>query len=129
MCVAYIPPNDNFPDGAIVTGGSDSSLIIWNFENGNVMFVLSGHQNSISAVAYSKKHNYIISGSWDQFGNLVISYYYFFSTIRIWVLGDQIKTITSHNQNIQSFYVDDSKEIFLSCLLTFLTINVYLSCQ
>ena len=53
------------PDGKLVSGASDWSLIVWDLEQGTQVFTLEGHEeciNSIDVFADGK----LITGSTDQ---------------------------------------------------------------
>jgi WD40 repeat protein len=55
-------PNGNL----LVSGSSDSKIIVWNFETGDVIKTFSGHEKRVNSVAYSKNGKYIASGSDDK---------------------------------------------------------------
>jgi len=56
------------PDGQqIVSGGLDSSVILWDATNGAEITSLRGHDQSVTSVAFSPDGKRVISGSYDQF--------------------------------------------------------------
>jgi WD40 repeat protein len=65
-----------------VSGSGDSTIKIWDTENGNNIKTLKGHTSYVSSVCFSFNNKRIVSGSSD-------------STIKIWdtEIGNNIKTI------------------------------------
>ncbi|XP_001606594.3 protein FAN [Nasonia vitripennis] len=61
-CVCYQTSTNS---SVLVAGSSDNSLIFYDMEFGKVFETLNGHEDSISCLKYSKRHNTIISSSWD----------------------------------------------------------------
>ncbi len=46
--VAYIPPGDRYPQGAIVSGSRDTTVIVWDISNATPLQILEGHQYQVS---------------------------------------------------------------------------------
>ena len=69
----------------MVTGGEDSALKIWDFENGKLLKTLTGHNNAIVLLKITPDNKFIISKGRDS------------DRIRIWELttGKLIKTYAS----------------------------------
>jgi WD40 repeat protein len=46
IATCYIPPNDRFLDGLIVTGGNDKKICVYNAKQATQLFILEGHENT-----------------------------------------------------------------------------------
>ncbi|KAF7533784.1 hypothetical protein G7054_g6753 [Neopestalotiopsis clavispora] len=67
--VTVLPPNSEFPDGLIVSGGKDPCLDVrkpTSTSSDNADRVLPGHASNVSALAAASSGKYFVSGSWDQ---------------------------------------------------------------
>ena len=60
MCLGELN-NDNF-----ISGGSDGSIKIWEFESRNCVETLYGHFDAVTALIIIKNNNLIINGSDDS---------------------------------------------------------------
>lgn len=49
--LAWLPPNDAFPEGGIVSGGMDTLVLVWNLETGEKVQVLRGHKMQVTGLA------------------------------------------------------------------------------
>ncbi|XP_014217202.1 protein FAN-like [Copidosoma floridanum] len=61
-CVSYQTPSKS---NVIVVGTSDNYLIYYDVEFAKVFETLYAHNDAVSCLLYSKKHNVIASSSWD----------------------------------------------------------------
>jgi phospholipase A-2-activating protein len=61
--LAWIPPNEVFSEGAIVSGGMDTMVFVWNLSNGEKVHSLSGHQLQVTGVVLDDED--IVSSSVD----------------------------------------------------------------
>ena len=51
------------PDGSwLASGGSDGTVRIWDMETGEQRIILSGHRDSVGAVAVAPDGNWLASG-------------------------------------------------------------------
>jgi phospholipase A-2-activating protein len=48
--LAWIPPNQDFVEGAIVSGGMDTMVLVWNLSNGEKVQSLKGHHLQVTGV-------------------------------------------------------------------------------
>ena len=69
--------NQNFPgkfytslNGNLIAFPEENSIQVWNVSIGELLFTLSGHNNSISDIAFSSDGKYLVSGSIDFSVNL-----------------------------------------------------------
>ncbi len=46
IATCYIPPNDRFLDGLIVTGGNDKKICVYSAKQGTLLFILEGHEQT-----------------------------------------------------------------------------------
>ncbi|KAJ8546876.1 hypothetical protein ON010_g11358 [Phytophthora cinnamomi] len=49
----------------VITGGGDDVAVIWNREDGNVLYTLAGHQDSVVSVDFSFDGKYAATGGYD----------------------------------------------------------------
>lgn len=66
--VVEVQPNATFPEGAIISGGTDSLIIVWDYRNlAEPYYTLIGHSNTVCSLAVDESGNLLISGSYDGF--------------------------------------------------------------
>lgn len=107
IATCYIPSNDRFPDGLIVTGGNDKKICVYSAKQGTHLFTLEGHEQTgkikfivvtknrwipifsfkVSCLYYVPQSDLLLSGSWD-------------CTARVWSLSTQkcIQTLRGINE-------------------------------
>jgi len=109
--------------GKKIISGIDNNIMIWNFENGQLLNILTGHIGYVHTIGYvSSGENGILSGSSD-------------GTIKLWNMTDLIKedndmievndvshvddlslkTFIGHERGITSIAVGNDKTHFFSC--------------
>ncbi|KAF7840914.1 phospholipase A-2-activating protein [Senna tora] len=49
--LAWISPNENFPEGGIVSGGMDTLVLVWDLKTGEKVQTLRGHQLQVTGIA------------------------------------------------------------------------------
>jgi WD40 repeat protein len=90
------------PDGSrIVSGSSDTTIKIWDAENGWERRTLTGHTLPVNSVAYSPDGRRIASGSRDN-------------TVKIWDAesGRKLRTLEGHTSTVKSVaYSPDGRRI------------------
>lgn len=88
---------------ALVTGGYDRSIRLYDVETQTVLKVLDGHRSAVSSVTFNALGNLVISGGKD-------------STIRFWdvISGLCVQTLNSHFGEITSVEADQSGSVLLS---------------
>eukprot|EP00128_Syssomonas_multiformis_P010173 Colp12_sorted_trinity150504_noHs@3633 len=92
ICVAYVPPSELFPDGAIATGGLDRTINVYNHHTSNEpLMTLTGHNDAVSSLA-AISGTVIVSGSWDK-------------TARVWANGQCVQTLEGHSLAVWSVLV------------------------
>ncbi|KAI8902774.1 WD40-repeat-containing domain protein [Globomyces pollinis-pini] len=81
--LAYIKPSANYPNGILVSGGSDKLIYGFNpHQPEEIYWKLEGHKENICALAVSDTGE-LISGSWDK-------------TAKIWKDGKCMFTLEGH---------------------------------
>ncbi|XP_024455285.1 uncharacterized protein LOC7469977 isoform X2 [Populus trichocarpa] len=94
--LAWIPPNEVFSEGAIVSGGMDTMVFVWNLSNGEKVHSLSGHQLQVTGVVLDDED--IVSSSVD-------------CTLRKWRKGKVVDSWEAHKSAIQSIIKLPSGEL------------------
>lgn len=63
--LAWITPNDEFPEGGIISGGMDTLLLVWNVATGETVQTLKGHKLQVTGIALEGSD--IVSASVDWY--------------------------------------------------------------
>lgn len=61
--VAWISPNEQFPEGGIVSGGMDTLVLVWDLATGEKVQTLKGHKMQVTGVTLDGSD--IVSSSVD----------------------------------------------------------------
>lgn len=64
--LAWVPPNQEFPEGGIISGGMDTLILVWNLATGEKVQSLKGHKLQVTGIALDGLD--IISVSVDWYG-------------------------------------------------------------
>ncbi|KAL0356748.1 UNVERIFIED_CONTAM: Phospholipase A-2-activating protein [Sesamum calycinum] len=94
--LSWIPPNEEFPQGGIVSGGMDTLILVWNLATGEKVQMLKGHKLQVTGIALDGSD--IISVSVD-------------CTLRRWRGGQQLEAWEAHNAAIQAIIKLPSGEL------------------
>ncbi|KAB5561296.1 hypothetical protein DKX38_006253 [Salix brachista] len=94
--LAWIPPNEVLSEGAIVSGGMDTMVFVWNLSNGEKVHSLSGHQLQVTGVVLDDED--IVSSSVD-------------CTLRRWRKGKVVESWEAHKFAIQAIIKLPSGEL------------------
>jgi WD40 repeat protein len=65
----------------VISGSRDNTVKVWNLETGVEPLTLTGHSNSVYAVAVTADGTRVISGSWDK-------------TVKVWNLETGVEIAT-----------------------------------
>ena len=49
--MVWAPPSYRFPEGAIVSGGMDTLVLLWNLHTGEVVRTMKGHTSQVTGLA------------------------------------------------------------------------------
>ncbi|GAB4853932.1 hypothetical protein Ancab_018141 [Ancistrocladus abbreviatus] len=85
--MAWIPPNEEFPEGGIVSGGMDTLVLVWDLKSGERVQSLRDHQMQVTGIALDD-HD-IISSSVD-------------CTLQRWRDGKSVESWKAHNAPVQA---------------------------
>ncbi|XP_075492671.1 uncharacterized protein LOC142530750 [Primulina tabacum] len=85
--LAWISPNEEFPEGGIVSGGMDTLVLVWNLANEEKFETLKGHKLQVTGIALDGQD--IVSTSVD-------------CTLSRWRKGKQIEVWEAHKAPIQA---------------------------
>lgn len=80
--LAWIAPNDEFPEGGIVSGGMDTLVMVWDLKSGEKAHILRGHQMQVTGIALDDGD--IITSSIDWY---IYAFGFFFDVVMIIVVG------------------------------------------
>jgi WD40 repeat protein len=74
----------------VITGGGDDVAVIWNREDGNVLYTLSGHQDSVVSVDFSFDGKYAATGGYD-------------GVVKIWdvATGNLVQNLEGPSQEVE----------------------------
>ncbi|KAE9620403.1 putative transcription factor WD40-like family [Lupinus albus] len=95
--LVWISPNQEFPQGGIVSGGMDTLVLVWDLKTGEKVHTLKGHQLQVTAIALDDNGD-IISSSVD-------------CTLRRWRNGQSVETWEAHKAPVQAVIKLPSGEI------------------
>jgi WD40 repeat protein len=56
IATCYIPPNDRFLDGLIITGGNDKKICVYSAKQGIQLFILEGHDQAGKEIFFNHTH-------------------------------------------------------------------------
>ncbi|KAK7485283.1 hypothetical protein BaRGS_00023534 [Batillaria attramentaria] len=98
--VCVLPPDDNHPNGLVVTGSNDSTILM--FEPGQLEAVhkLTGHSNTVCALA-AGKFGFLLSGSWDK-------------TAKVWLNQKCVMTLEGHESAVWAVAVMSERGVMLT---------------
>ncbi|XP_063361364.1 phospholipase A-2-activating protein [Cydia amplana] len=65
-CICWLPPCEAFPDGIVVTGSNDNTILGYNLQDGSVVLTLEGHENAVCSVTPGYDSGILLSSSWDS---------------------------------------------------------------
>ncbi|GKV19762.1 hypothetical protein SLEP1_g29984 [Rubroshorea leprosula] len=85
--LAWISPNEEFPEGGIVSGGMDTMVLVWDLRTGEKVQTLKGHQIQVTGLLLDNKD--IVSSSVD-------------CTLRRWRNGQTVESWEAHKAAIQA---------------------------
>lgn len=94
--LAWISPNEEFPEGGLVSGGMDTMVLVWDLRSGEKVQTLQGHKLQVTGVTLDNED--IVSSSVD-------------STLRRWRKGKLVEFWEAHNAPIQTVIRIPSGEI------------------
>ncbi|KAJ9704853.1 hypothetical protein PVL29_003074 [Vitis rotundifolia] len=94
--LAWIAPNEEFPEGGIVSGGMDTLAMVWDLKTGERVHTLKGHQLQVTGVALDDSD--VVSSSVD-------------CTLRRWRKGKAVEFWEAHKAAIQAVIKLPSNEL------------------
>lgn len=94
--LSWISPNEEFPEGGLVSGGMDTMVLVWDLRSGEKVQTLQGHKLQVTGVTLDNED--IVSSSVD-------------STLRRWRKGKLVEFWEAHNAPIQTVIRIPSGEI------------------
>ncbi|KAI3446071.1 hypothetical protein Pfo_002736 [Paulownia fortunei] len=94
--LAWIPPNEEFPEGGIISGGMDTLVLMWNLATGEKVQMLKGHKLQVTGIALDGSD--IVSVSVD-------------CTLRRWRGGQEVEAWEAHKAAIQAIVKLPSGEL------------------
>ncbi|KAI5644066.1 PUL domain-containing protein [Phthorimaea operculella] len=143
-CVCWLPPCEAFPEGLVITGSNDNTILGYNLQDATVQITLEGHENAVCWVVPGRDSGCLLSSSWDssakvwnvnmpqatpvtlkghqaavwcivELGNGTYATASADKTIKLWKKdGTVISTLTGHTDCVRGLAVANA-ETFLSC--------------
>ncbi|XP_077233233.1 transducin family protein / WD-40 repeat family protein [Tasmannia lanceolata] len=86
--LAWITPNESFPEGGVVSGGMDTLVLMWDLKTGQNVQTMKGHQLQVTGLTIDDNGD-IVSSSVD-------------CTIRRWRKGQPVEFWEAHKAAIQA---------------------------
>ncbi|KAL7748722.1 WD repeat protein Lub1 [Sorochytrium milnesiophthora] len=97
--VVVLPPTPEHPNGLVASGGTDKVIYVHDLDKPQEpLYVLSGHENNVCALAALPGGGGLVSGSWDK-------------TARVWVNGACVQQLKGHESAVWSVLAIDSDRI------------------
>jgi phospholipase A-2-activating protein len=102
--VNYLPPNPQYPEGLILSGGKDTIIEVRapsKAPEDNAEALLIGHAGNVCALDVDPAGKYIVSGSWD-------------SEARVWTVGkweESFSILRGHEASVWGVLAYDSETI------------------
>lgn len=94
--LAWISPNEQYPEGALISGGMDTMVLVWNLATGEKVQTLKGHKMQVTGVTLDGSD--IVSSSVD-------------CTLRRWKGEHQSEVWEAHKAPIQAVRALPSGEL------------------
>ncbi|KAG9130365.1 hypothetical protein Leryth_004346 [Lithospermum erythrorhizon] len=94
--LAWITPNDEFPEGGVVSGGMDKLVLVWNLATGEKVNTLKGHKGQVTGVTLDGSD--IVSASVDR-------------SLRRWTKGQLVDSWEAHDSAVQAILKLPSGEL------------------
>ncbi|XVF01431.1 hypothetical protein REPUB_Repub04eG0088500 [Reevesia pubescens] len=94
--LAWISPDEEFPEGGIVSGGMDTMVLVWDLRTGEKVQSLKGHQLQITGIVLDNGD--IVSSSVD-------------CTLKRWRNGQPVESWEAHKSAIQAIIKLPSGEL------------------
>lgn len=99
-CVCVMPPDDAHPEGLIVTGSNDKTILAYTPGVPEPVFKLTGHTGNVCALA-SGKFGFLLSGSWD-------------TTARVWLNEKCVMTLEGHEMAVWAVGIISGQGVMLT---------------
>lgn len=95
--VAWLRPCPKFPSGALLSGGMDKQVLVWDVEAAAILVSLEGHSEVVTDVTGTESGD-VISSSQDK-------------TVRVWRNGTCAEVLTGHESAVQAVVAMPSGEV------------------
>ncbi|KAF2858023.1 PFU-domain-containing protein [Piedraia hortae CBS 480.64] len=104
--IAYTPPSEAFPHGAVATAGREAVVYVKpaNDADDNQSHLLIGHSHNITCLAFSADGNRIVSGGWD-------------CQVAVWDMQNFAieHQLPGHEANVWGLLVYDERLVLTAC--------------
>ncbi|XP_013391939.1 phospholipase A-2-activating protein-like [Lingula anatina] len=98
--VTVMPPSDQYPQGLIMTGSNDNSILAFTLESPQPVFKLTGHDDTVCALA-AGRFGTLLSGSWDN-------------TAKVWLNQKCVMTLKGHEQAVWAVAIMPEQGLMLT---------------
>ncbi|EMS65509.1 Ubiquitin homeostasis protein lub1 [Triticum urartu] len=104
--MVWAPPSDRFPEGAIVSGGMDTLVLLWNLHTGEVVGTMKGHTSQVQVIPplnFGKEGFVYIHSLGMQMPGMGILSASHDGTIKLWALtGQPLLEMIGHTSLVYS---------------------------
>lgn len=66
-CVCWVPPCEAFPEGLVVSGSNDNTILGYNLQDASIQITLEGHENAVCSVGPGRDSGILLRQVFSDF--------------------------------------------------------------